>query len=208
MAKTVVVGMSGGVDSSVAALLLKQQGYKVIGLFMKNWEDDDIDGNCTAEDDYADWEMPRGKQFWEQHSRSIFYTRTTGIWQSVWLEAVDPLYLVSCHITPEFDERAVRFEYHLSQKAKSITFDITFQGKEAAALTVFPKSRKGNVSIQLDQSSLHAWNFQENLVWTPETPRLFDVRITVCGENGVTDAVDSLPWKVMSKVTDFAFWLR
>lgn len=52
--ETVVVGMSGGVDSSVTALLLKNQGYNVIGLFMKNWEEKDALGRCTSTQDYDD----------------------------------------------------------------------------------------------------------------------------------------------------------
>ena len=64
----VIVGMSGGVDSSVSAYLLQQQGYQVEGLFMKNWEEDDTDEYCAAATDLADAETVCEKLGIELHT--------------------------------------------------------------------------------------------------------------------------------------------
>jgi tRNA-specific 2-thiouridylase len=80
MQKTVVVGMSGGVDSSVSALLLKNEGYRVIGLFMKNWEETDEHGVCKSAQEYEDvarvcerLEIPYySVNFVEEYRKSVF----------------------------------------------------------------------------------------------------------------------------------------
>jgi tRNA-specific 2-thiouridylase len=70
-AKKVIVGMSGGVDSSVAALLLLQQGFQVEGLFMKNWEEDDGTEYCTAREDLADAQLVADKLGIHLHSANF-----------------------------------------------------------------------------------------------------------------------------------------
>lgn len=67
----VIVGMSGGVDSSVSALLLLQQGYQVEGLFMKNWDEDDNTDYCTAKEDFADAQAVSDKLGIKLHSANF-----------------------------------------------------------------------------------------------------------------------------------------
>ena len=143
-----------------------------------------------ARDDYSDMEMPRGKQFWERESRSIFYSRTTGIWQTVWLEAVPNQHIKSCMITPLLDERAVRFEWEADCAADALfEIDIRFEGMKAAQSAV--SAGIGSVTLPISQHTLQKWNFVEDLTWSPENPRLFDVTLRLIQYDDVQDAVET-----------------
>lgn len=145
-----------------------------------------------VEDNPFDLEMPRGKQYWEERPRSIFYDRTTGIWQSVWLEAVAPLHLQSCLITPLVDQRAVQFAYTLSQPLEcELDTEISFEGRPAGRMRLKTGSESGSFILEIDQGALQQWNFCECLCWTPENPRLFDVTFHLLQNGEEKDCVYS-----------------
>lgn len=145
-----------------------------------------------AEDKVEDLEMPRGKQFWKEESEGIFYTRTTGIWQSVWLEAVNTGYLDHVYITPDLDHRSAKFQYEIRGiKRAQLKTQISFEGCELADVTIDTRREEGSFTVELDQQLLSKWSFQEEMTWTPEKPRLFDVVYTLIAEGEVIDRITS-----------------
>lgn len=143
-------------------------------------------------DETLDMEMPRGKQYWKEQSESIFYTRTTGIWQTVWLEAVSGIYIKKLWMTPDLDEKSVEINYEINTPSIA-DMEIRISIFDTVLTTVKIKDCKstGTIKIGLNQQSIEKWNFQEDLTWSPENPRLFDVELTLKTEGRITDEVVS-----------------
>ncbi len=140
----------------------------------------------------SDLEIPRGKQYWKDNSEGIFYNRTTGIWQTVWLEAVEEAYLEKIYITADLDNMQVEFNYEInSPKTVELKTEIYFAGELLTINTIETKRNAGSYKVLLDQQILRNWNFQEEMTWTPENPRLFDVIFKVCDAGHVVDSVAS-----------------
>jgi len=115
-----------------------------------------------AEDPLADQTVPRGKQYWGTQPEGIFYTPTTGIWQTVWLEPVPNRHIRSLRITPDFDGRAV---------------DVEVDAEGPKYLTV---SLDDSVVARWEGSrSLARVELPEAKLWSPEQPNLYDLRIRV-----------------------------
>ncbi len=139
-----------------------------------------------VEDFTEDREQPRGKQYWERESASIFYTRTTGIWQTVWLEPVSKTHLNFFKVIPNIDTGEVSLELILSQfeADTKISVKASYQGKEVATKTVTLDGMRANLNLTIGTP-------QEVHLWSPETPHLYDLNITVLQNETAIDAVSS-----------------
>lgn len=155
-------------------------------------------GNETVtvrvEDPSTDETIPRGKQFWKEESEAIWYTRTTGIWQTVWLEALHPTHFSDIRFTPDIDRGDIHiaFEIEGNYHEKQVEIEIYFKN-EVIANEMFMVYEKGN------RRSLHLFNqkifrtatHHDGWCWTPENPQLFDVQLKLKNEEKLLDKIDS-----------------
>lgn len=130
----------------------------------------------------TDRDIPRGKQFWEPKSKSIFYTRTSGIWQPVWMEPVGVSYLDHVKITPAL-EGAVRLEFAIArpQPDLEIAASANFAGKPVASATSQANGAFATVRLSIDEPRL----------WSPASPNLYDVTLELRRAGVVLDRVQS-----------------
>jgi beta-galactosidase/beta-glucuronidase len=134
-----------------------------------------------AWDPPADRFIPRGKQYWEPKSRGIFYTRTAGIWQPVWLEAAGDSYIEKVRIRPE-REGLVRFDARIAQPKPGLEFRvrISFGGEVVATASVPANSDRVAAAVVVSNLRL----------WTPGNPNLYDVAFEL-GTGANADRVKS-----------------
>ncbi len=135
-----------------------------------------------AEDPPTDRYIPRGKQYWEPKSRGIFYTRTSGIWQPVWLEAAGQSYLRRVRITAGQDG-AARFDALIARTDENLEMRavISHGGQTVAETTTKVTGERATAGVAVATPRL----------WSPGSPELYDVRFELRRGGSVVDRVSS-----------------
>ncbi|MFD0675558.1 MULTISPECIES: glycoside hydrolase family 2 protein [unclassified Paenibacillus] len=134
--------------------------------------------------------QPRGKQRWKDENYGCWYTQTTGIWQTVWLEFVNVTSIGDVRITPDIDTRSVHFQYRINGSAGPrlrVETAITFQGKPVKHVSAVVD--RETVSLSLDiTSDIHEWRV---MLWQPGQPNLYDVEFVLYDGDKPVDRVTS-----------------
>jgi beta-galactosidase/beta-glucuronidase len=148
-----------------------------------------------AEDDPEDLQQPRGKQSWSEQPGYIWYHRTTGIWQPVWLEPVPKVAISELRWTPDVDRAGVHLVLRLSRPApEGWRARIRLKGDKPVRTLVADECliEGDNLRRDLQLNINTAARQRRHLLWTPEHPNLIEAEIELCDESGeVVDRVES-----------------
>ena len=152
---------------------------------------------CVRVEDAPDCTQPRGKQYWKEGWMGCWYTPTTGIWQTVYLEAVGERFVTDAHITPDVDAGTAEFKLTLDAiPAKPLLAEIEIfqEGNLVRSLRTSVTQRLTGVSVNMVDGN-HLEGFH---LWSPEHPHLYDVRVRLL--DGVTELDEFFTYFGMRKV--------
>src|SRR4051812_9277816 len=154
--------------------------------------DGDFSITVRAEDDPADVAQPRGKQDWRHHPHSIWYHRTTGIWQPVWLEAVADVRIQQLHWLTDVPAGEVTAQLRLSRPAPAgttVRVTVALGAETLASVETMVAGRELEVPFRIHrQTNGQAY---EELLWSPSHPTLLDATVTLSRPEGADDVVAS-----------------
>ena len=145
-----------------------------------------------AEDDPLDLTKPRGKQDWQLEPHSIWYHRTSGIWQTVWLEHVPTTYIGKIRWTPHLVGFAIDFEARVwGDPVEDLSIEVELRhGSCLLARDCYRViDREANRRITLSDPGID--DFRNEILWSPEQPTLLDAEIRLKRGNEVLDSVKS-----------------
>ncbi len=143
-----------------------------------------------AEDQPTDLSQPRGKQYWEEKPRRIWYERTTGIWQPVWLEYVSDTYIAEIRWTPDLERGLLDMEVRLNQKPPrplKLGVKLSLRGVYLAEDEIKVERSQVRRSIALEAGRI-TMN-REEILWSPQYPNLIDAEITLLEGEQTVDSV-------------------
>jgi beta-galactosidase/beta-glucuronidase len=144
-----------------------------------------------AEDAPLDLAQPRGKQDWQEQPHNIWYHRTTGIWQPVWLEPVDPTHITQVRWTPDLDAGQLGFSVKLQrqeEKPLHLHVHLSLHGVTLADDIYLVQGTEVQRQIAFDRAGMMN---REQLLWSPEHPNLIDATLTLLTGNEIVDEVQS-----------------
>ncbi|RZT60853.1 glycosyl hydrolase family 2 [Microcella alkaliphila] len=145
-----------------------------------------------VEDHAADVEQPRGKQDWQAEPHSIWYHRTSGIWQSVWLEAVSARYIDNLQIDADIVTATVTVTATLAgapRGAGELAVQLELEGRHLGSATATVEAGATSVTVVCPVPELRNGQAIQDLVWSPEHPRLVDVAVELRGPDDARDAL-------------------
>lgn len=144
--------------------------------------------NDPSEDQF----IPRGKQYWKEKPESIWYDRTSGIWQTVWIERVNKNYLKNVKLTPNIDEGNVYIDATLSNKNLKLKIEVFDKNVKINETLVYSNDYNLKTIVDIYRNDINNTHVHHNeKMWSPENPYLYDIIYTVIDDNEICDSVKS-----------------